>query len=259
MSKLHKKCFIASASMHGLLFLVLLVGPAFLMSRDQADDMPILTFIPDKLIDEPFSRQSTPTPERSPAPPQPPVKRVEPEKPKPVKSSEPAPTKPKAVAKVETSGWKPTPVDISTATRKRTQAPRRPEQPTELAQAAKKASQQINALAATPSIKISTPPGGGKAYANYDQMVKTIYEQNWHPPDETSRNDAVVTVQIVIARDGTIRSSRIIGRSGDSGVDASVEATLRRVTKVKPFPEGATENTRTYTIGFNLKAKRGLG
>jgi TonB family protein len=168
---------------------------------------------------------------------------------------EPKRTEPKA----ETGGWKPTRVDISTSKRKQTSKPQQQQSRTELVQAARKASQQIKALAATPSIQISTPPGGGVAYANYAQMVKTIYERNWHPPGETSRDDAVVTVKIVIARDGTIRSSRIIGRSGDSGVDASVEATLRRVTKVRPFPDGATESTRTYTIGFNLKAKRALG
>ena len=59
MSRLQKKCFLASASLHGLLFLVLLVGPAFLVSRDRIDDLPTLDIIPAKLIDEQFYRIST--------------------------------------------------------------------------------------------------------------------------------------------------------------------------------------------------------
>ena len=39
MSTLHKKCFLASAGMHLSLFLVILIGPAFLTSRDRMEDM----------------------------------------------------------------------------------------------------------------------------------------------------------------------------------------------------------------------------
>jgi TonB family protein len=53
-------------------------------------------------------------------------------------------------------------------------------------------------------------------------------------------------------------SARIITPSGDPGVDASVQHTLDRVPFIAPFPEGAKEKERTYTINFNLKAKRSL-
>jgi hypothetical protein len=39
-------------------------------------------------------------------------------------------------------------------------------------------------------------------------------------------------------------------------VDKSVQRTLDRVTFIAPFPEGAKDKQRTYTINFNLKAKR---
>ena len=47
--------------------------------------------------------------------------------------------------------------------------------------------------------------------------------------------------------------------SGETGVDSSVQRTLDRIPFIAPFPEGAKEKERTYTINFNLKAKRGIG
>ena len=46
MNRLAKKCFIASAALHGLLFVVLLVGPAFLSQKNAVNDMPVLDVIP---------------------------------------------------------------------------------------------------------------------------------------------------------------------------------------------------------------------
>ena len=97
------------------------------------------------------------------------------------------------------------------------------------------------------------------AYANYAAVVKSVYEQAWVPPDDAHNDEANVKVTVTIARDGTVISARILTPSGDAGVDASVQRTLDRVTFIAPFPEGATEKERTYTINFNLKAKRSLG
>ncbi|MBU6410693.1 MAG: energy transducer TonB, partial [Verrucomicrobia bacterium] len=79
------------------------------------------------------------------------------------------------------------------------------------------------------------------------------------PPDNAQNDEANVKVTVTIARDGTVVSARIIGPSDDPGVDASVQRTLERVKFIAPFPEGSTEKERTYTINFNLKAKRMLG
>jgi hypothetical protein len=40
--------------------------------------------------------------------------------------------------------------------------------------------------------------------------------------------------------------------------DAVVQRTLDRVTYIAPFPEGATEKERTYTINFNPQVERNL-
>lgn len=103
------------------------------------------------------------------------------------------------------------------------------------------------------------PGNSSAAYANYADVVKSVYEQAWVPPDNAENDEANTKVRVTIASDGTVISARIITPSGDAGVDASIQRTLERVTFIKPFPAGAQEQERTYIINFNLKAKRMLG
>jgi TonB family protein len=103
------------------------------------------------------------------------------------------------------------------------------------------------------------PGGGGEAYANYGQVVKSIYERAWLPADDATNEEAITKVTVVINRDGKVASARIVRGSGDASVDTSVQRTLDRVIFIAPFPDGAREQTRTYTINFNLKAKRLMG
>ena len=103
-------------------------------------------------------------------------------------------------------------------------------------------------------------PGNSTASAaNYAQVVKSIYEQAWTPPNDTANDDANIRVRVTIARDGTVISARVITPSGDASVDISVQRTLDRVQFIEPFPAGSTDKERTYIINFNLKAKRMLG
>lgn len=260
MSQIHKKCFIASAGMHVLLFLVLLVGPAFLMSQDKAEDMPTLEFIPSKLIDEQFYRESSPAPTKTKAPPQQPVVAPKPPPVEQPRAAEPKPTITRSEPKPEPKYTKAEDIKINLGQRKRTTVSQpKPRVTPPRADYASAANAIRKASSSTTINMPSMPTGGGPAYANYAQAVKSIYERNWHPPDETSRDDALVKVKVVIARDGSILSATIISRSGDAAVDGSVDSTLRRVTSVPPFPAGATESKRTYTIGFNLKARRSMG
>src|SRR5438045_3497126 len=101
MNQLQKKCFVGSAGTHLLLFGILLIGPAFLSSKQKphAVDTQTLDFIPSKLIDANFARggnrNAKPPPAAQPAPPppaQPPAHAViekprEPEMAKPEKLS----------------------------------------------------------------------------------------------------------------------------------------------------------------------------
>src|SRR5437868_14114754 len=86
MNRLQKKCFIASAGMHLLLLLILLIGPAFLSSKNKIEEMPTIDFIPTKLIDAAFSGGGNPNsrpPPAPPAPPTPPQRDTAPPEPKP--------------------------------------------------------------------------------------------------------------------------------------------------------------------------------
>src|SRR5512139_2665982 len=101
MNRLQKKCFLGSAGIHGLLLVLLFVGPGFL-SSDRKADATVIEFIPDILI--PGDRVGGGDPAAPPAPqvvqappppapePQPPEPEVKPEpRPEPVKTKAPEP------------------------------------------------------------------------------------------------------------------------------------------------------------------------
>jgi colicin import membrane protein len=107
MSRLQKKCFIASAALHFLLFALLVFGPAFISSTSRrTDNLPLLDVIPARLIDEAMSgggqpaaaKQAEPRPETK-APAEPvtvqPAPRIEPPAPAPIES------KPKPVVEMK--------------------------------------------------------------------------------------------------------------------------------------------------------------
>jgi colicin import membrane protein len=86
MNRLQKKCFFASAGFHLLLLVILLVGPAFLVSKSKPDNAPVLDFVPLKTVDALISGggnpNATPPPaalDKAPAAqPTPPVKAAPP-------------------------------------------------------------------------------------------------------------------------------------------------------------------------------------
>jgi TonB family protein len=101
--------------------------------------------------------------------------------------------------------------------------------------------------------------GFGEAYASYASAVRSVYERNWIPPEDTTDDNAITKVTVTIGNTGKVLSASIIRPSGETVVDRSVQRTLDRVTFIRPFPDGSKDKQRTYTINFNLKAKRGLG
>jgi TonB family protein len=286
MNRLQKKCFIGSAGVHFLMFGILLIGPAFLSSKQkpQPVDTQILDFIPSKLVDGPSgggNRNAKPPPAAPPAPPptaaQPPAKAVV-EKPR-----EPEPAKTEKLSKAD-----PDSVELKTAPKPHrpqintTLVPRKSDttkpsktkssdtdtqaQERQLADIRQRASQQIASTAAmlreatssVTSIEEYGPGTGGSSRANYAAFVRTVYENAWQAPDDTATDQAITKVSVTIRSDGTVIAHQISRPSGDAQVDRSVQRTLERVTFIAPFPEGAKEKQRTYIINFNLKAKRGL-
>ena len=100
---------------------------------------------------------------------------------------------------------------------------------------------------------IDLPGNSSAAYASYGSVVTSVYHQKWITLEPTGmeKENAVVTFKVTIASDGTVISARIITPSGDTNVDRGVQRMLDGVPFIAPFPEGATEKERTYTIDFN--------
>jgi TonB family protein len=103
------------------------------------------------------------------------------------------------------------------------------------------------------------PGPGGPAYASYYLALRKFYENAWIPPTVARGDEPVVEVEVVIARDGTILSQRILKISGRRALDASVQSTLDRVMKARApaFPAGSNDQKRTFRINFNLTDKLG--
>ena len=275
MNRLQKKCVMATTGFHLLLLVILFFGSAFFWAQEKPDDTPVLDMIPANLVD------SASTGVRSAQPP-PPAPAVVPPQPTPtpptpaptpvVVPPEPIPT-PEKVAPVKPpretvkpdltpvekpSATKPQPPKLNLKLTERT-VPKNNSTPAKATPDNSKAVK--SALTAlrnnlSSATTIDMPGNSSAAAANYAQVVKSVYEQAWTPPDDTASDDANIKVRVTIARDGTVISARVIGPSGDASVDKSVRSTLERVQFIAPFPSGSNDKERTYTINFNLKAKR---
>lgn len=275
MNRIQKKCFIGSAGVHLLLLLILLFGPAFLSSRDKTQDTEILDFIPATTIDgNAFNPGAAPTAQKAPpaqqqtaqAAPPAPVVPPTPPKPEPERISEPEPPKavvrnPEALEPPKTP--KKTKIEVSTklVTRNSNETRRNAEK--EAAQAAAAQQQRLarlfgtaakslkSGLSGSTEVKFSDGIGGGSgpAYGNWLSAVQTVYYSNWDVPGGASE-DLETTASVTIARDGTILTSHITRRSGNSAMDKSVQETLDRVRSVSPFPATSKDEQRELNIVF---------
>lgn len=291
MSRLQKKCFVGATTMHGLLLLALLVGPAFFKPKPP-EDLPILEFMPAMAVDEKFSGGGAPRPASNPEPVvQQPM--VQPPQPQP----QPTPPPPEPVRREEVRRPEPEPVRETPKTNLRDK-----DAPTEKKDTTKKHVVQVsnervklsqNRTTTKPGSSASTtnpnrelvsairntgtrvssglssttrvdlpegPGGGGVSYANYGQIVRKVYTDAWRVPDDMSDDEASIKVSVTIARDGKVLSSRITQSSGSSAADRSIQNTLDRITHIGvAFPAGAKESERTFVLTFNLKAKKAFG
>lgn len=299
MNRLQKKCFIFSVSLHVLLLVVFLFGSAFFVSEEKPDNTRILHMISGKLVDDALSSGGNPNvqpvTQPPPAPAPPPVVESKPPEPKPKPAPEKAelpklerpkiePThktftlpektkKPeKQVETVEDTKPKHEPKidlkDLKLVKRNSSDASKAKDAAEAKAKAAADAQKRTMALNKvlnnwdknlSPSAKIDFGPGGELFATNYRDAVASIYTAAWRPPDGFTDESATVTATVTIARDGKVINAHIIDRSGNSVMDRSIQRTLENVTFIAPFPEGAKDQERTFTIEFNLKAKHLLG
>ena len=292
MNRLQKKCFVASTGFHLLLLLILLIGPAFMASRNKPDTMPVLDFVALKTVDDALSGGGNPKANPLPATfekPQPvppaPVPKPEPPAPEKVRTPEPPketvsePPKPKepdySLEPSKDRKPKKPNIDLNPITRPhdalddakakaeaeaREEARRERERRKRIASAIGNAANSLeSSLSGSTSIELKGPGGGGIPYANFLEAVKSVYTHAWVVPDGVTDENATTAASVTIARDGTVVSSRITRSSGSPGVDQSVQRTLDRVKWAAPLPDTAKENERTVNINFNVAAKRAAG
>ncbi|HWD20111.1 MAG TPA: energy transducer TonB [Verrucomicrobiae bacterium] len=112
----------------------------------------------------------------------------------------------------------------------------------------------LTSKASSRSAPEDNPGEGGPSFADYGSVVRSIYDGKWMRPDNVANKFAITRVKIVVAHDGAIMSAEIVGPSGESVVDKSVERALRAVSSLPEFPHGATDSQRTFYINFNLHA-----
>jgi TonB family protein len=297
MDRLAKKCFVASTGLHLLLGLILLVGPAFLVSKNKQDNIADLNFVPWKTVDSLMSSGGNPNAKPPPAPmekpePLPPAPLVKAAPPPPEKIKEPDPPKEtvKEVAppkdpefsfepvkdhKAKKTNFDFTPVthptrDLKAEAKAHAEAEAR-EQERQYVKALSDQRRRLsatvgnavnsleNGLSGSTTLELKGPGGGGIPYANFLAGVKTVYESAWIVPDGITDENATVTAAVTIARDGRVVSARITRSSTNAAVDRSVQVTLDRVKKAVPLPDDAKENQRTVEIRFNVAARRAMG
>ena len=298
MNRLQRKCFIASAGIHLLLALILIIGPGFISSKSKQDDVPILDFVPIKTVDDLMSgggnpkakpppaaapAQAQPPPQPEPQPVSAPPPQPEPQ-PKPVRETEPP--KPIDPSKADADSLESTKqtkrkIEISRTlvTRKHESGEEKRAKEEARAQAEAKAAADArrrlarqlgrvadrigNDVSGSTSVEdvkdFKGPGGGGLPYGNWRAAIKTIYEDAWLLPEGVVDDDATTVASVTIAKDGTVISSEITHFSGDGVVDRSVQAALDRVRHTPPLPDTVSDSQRTVVIKFSVKAKRGLG
>jgi len=243
MDRLQKKCFFAATGLHLLLLLILLVGPAFVSSRGQPDNMPILDFVPLKTVEalisgggNPNARPppaplekplpAPPAPVAKPAPPPQPEKAPVPDPPRePKPEVKPPDPKPESVEPSNERKPKKLVVDITPVIRsaKDAKAEAKARADTQAREEAREQARQeadrrrraaaafgnaANSIAEGRSsgtkIELFGPGGGGLPYANFLQAVKSAYAREWTVPDGVADDNATVDVSVTIARDGTV-------------------------------------------------------
>jgi TonB family protein len=275
MNRLQKKCLIASASFHGLLLLILLFGAA-LMPEEKAAPVSRITFFDVSKITDAPTHGGSAGPEATPPPPAP---LIPPSLPPPTPvTPPPQPARTSVPALPDTSSFKPvkprtaqpdefTPVDHpptrQVAGNHQTSDASARQQAENQQRIASQISRDISrlsgALSKDTAVQMSSGEDGGEAAANYRDIVYSIYTAAWNAPASLDDDSATVVASVTIARDGHVVHHEITKPSGNATMDKSIGNTLDNVIFIAPFPEGSKDMERTFSIKFNLSAKRSTG
>ena len=263
---------------------ITMIDPALLTDGKTSGGNPNAVTPPSQSTQTPVSAPPTPPAappppktqpehEETPKPPEPrhpvvardpePVVPRDPQGDKPVKPPKPAFT-PDELKLVKRSNSKKPKTDDQTDSKAQQDAERRRQDNERRNQIAKQFGTIVrrldNGLSSSTDVVMPSGSGdGGPAAQNYRDAVASIYTQAWSPPADLEDELATVNVSVTIDREGNVVSAHITKHSGNSSMDQSIQNTLEKVTYIAPFPATAKEQQRTYTIKFNLQAKRSVG
>lgn len=274
--------------MHGFLLLVLVFGAAFFTPEKKPNEFAMLRVVPSKIIEDALAggggnpkiaqsedrqKGETLTPQPKPpepvktevAPPKPAVAKAEPKvEPKPTAQKNNLPKDPLKSTKTKAALIELTPVNKS-ADRAKAKAAADAKARAEAAAAREKIAKNFGKIRQNlregfqsgTQVEVSGP--GGAAYASYLQFVMAAYDNAWQVAPDIADEDSAALARVVIHRTGRVISTEIIRRSGNAALDKSVRRALDSVTSLPPFPESSRDQERSFTIEFNLKAKRLIG
>jgi TonB family protein len=253
MNRTQKKCFMASAGLHLLLLLILLIGPALSFSGKGPTVTPI-DFIPSKIIEGAMAGGGNPNANPPPPTQQPPAPeqtpRVEQPRELPHPNLEPSSKPPKHEIQVNTK------LVARRSTDKTTNA--RPSSDSKDVQAKREADALgkavaglRNNLAPTTTFELRGPGGGGETYAGVEQAILSVYNHAWISPEGIDTTEASVEVSVTIESNGSVSSARIIHASGDARMDQSVQRALDRVSSIP----GWDGKRRTVEFSIISRAK----
>jgi TonB family protein len=185
----------------------------------------------------------------------------------PPKPAEPAKSDPNPAVKTDEPGWKPSDkikVSLKQTTRGSTERTATTTKTTSrTAERAKTIDSAINNIRSGASgsvnVELRGPGGGGIPYAGFNDALVSAYMRAWTIPADAADETSKVVVTITLRRDGTVISSRIQTRSGNSSLDASVQRALDKVTFVGPFPDSVKDAQKTFWLQFDPRARRMMG
>lgn len=104
------------------------------------------------------------------------------------------------------------------------------------------------------STQIDMPGPGGEAYGPYLSYLQNRLQQWWKKPATSSEREIQVTVELTIARDGTVLSAELTRRSGVPALDRSVEDLFRQHRKLNPLPPEYRESRLVVPVKFVLES-----
>ena len=95
-------------------------------------------------------------------------------------------------------------------------------------------------------IEAATPAEEAMNYG--DQVVRPAFYEAWETPRTGGRTPQPVVVELDIASDGRVISSRITRRSNDDRMNQSVEELVRRIRRFTPFTQLGIRATSLHIV-----------